>query len=59
MVFHAKTIFFPGRKLVLLPKTITFPRENQTNHLVGVCPRSVSKDGFFGFVWFSLGKVGF
>ena len=37
-----------------------FPRKNQKNHLFGVWPHSVSKDGFFfWFFWFSLGKVGF
>ena len=48
LVFHAKTIF-SQEKVGFPVQNHLFPRENQKDHLFGVWPHSVSKDGFFGF----------
>ena len=58
LVFLSKNHLFPRKKLVFLSKNIFFLGKTKKNHLFGVWPQSVSKDGFFGFFG-SLGKVGF
>ena len=55
--FHAKTIFSLEESWFCCPKESLFLGKTKTN-LESV--RAVSqKMAFFGFVWFSLGKVGF
>ena len=55
--FLPKTIFFLGKSWFFCRKP-SFSSGKPKNHLFGVWPHSVSKDGFFGFLVFPR-KVGF
>ena len=58
LVFFCPKPSFSWEKVGFSAENHLFPRENQKNHLFGVWPHSVSKDGFFGFLVFPR-KVGF